>query len=55
MALVFAYVEEMSYIDADIIHDVVKDKRVGGILPVWEEEQNKSDVVKDINLAKKRL
>lgn len=39
-ALVCAFAEEMNYIDADLIHDVVKDKKVGGILPVWEEEKN---------------
>lgn len=47
-ALVCAFAEEMEYIDADLVHDVVKDKKLGGILPVWEEEKDK---VKDIRMA----
>ncbi len=37
-ALVFAFAEGLKVIDADVIHDVVKDKKLGGILPVWEED-----------------
>jgi len=36
-ALVCGFGEGLEYIDAELIHDVVKDKKLGGILPVWEE------------------
>jgi len=53
-ALVCGFAEQAKKIDADLIHDVVRDKSVGGILPVWKEEGAEQEVVLDIHAAKKR-
>lgn len=54
ITLVCAYAEQKKKIDADLVHDVMRDKSVGGLLPVWRDEQETQDVVLDINTAKKR-
>lgn len=52
-ALVCAFAEQIPKIDADLIHDVIRDKTVGGILPVREQSELQSDVVSDIHAIKK--
>ncbi len=53
-ALVCGFAEQRKTIDADLIHDVVRDKTVGGIVPAWEESDKNGDVVTDIHAAKKK-
>lgn len=54
-ALVCGFGEQKEQIDVDLIHDVVRDKTLGGILPVWDmEDEQHADVVTDINAAKKK-
>ncbi len=53
-ALVCGFAEQRKTIDADLIHDVVRDKTVGGIVPAWEESDKAEDVVTDIHAAKKK-
>ena len=53
-ALVCGFAEQRTRIEADLIHDVVRDKSLGGILPVSMEEGDKQDIVLDIHAAKKR-
>jgi len=53
-ALVCAFAEQKSRVDADLIHDVVRDKHVGGILPVSELDEVADDVVLDMHTAKKK-
>ncbi len=52
-ALVCGFAEQRKVIDADLIHDVVRDKTVGGIVPAWESSDQSDDVVTDIHAAKK--
>ncbi len=52
-ALVCGFAEQKEFIDADLIHDVVRDKTVGGILPVSMYQGFQDDVVSDIQEAKK--
>jgi len=52
-ALVCGFAEQKEYVDADLIHDVVRDKTVGGILPVSMYHEFQDDVVSDIQEAKK--
>jgi len=52
-ALVCGFAEQMQKIDADLIHDVVRDKTAGGILPVSAQFDSHDDVVSDIYAAKK--
>ena len=53
-ALVCAFAEQKDRVDADLIHDVVRDKHVGGILPVSELDEVANDVVLDMHAAKKK-
>ena len=53
-ALVCAFAEQSPKIDADLIHDVIRDKTIGGILPVREQGKLQSDVVSDIHAVKKK-
>ena len=53
-ALVCAFAEQREKVDADLIHDVVRDKHVGGILPVSELDEVDNDVVLDMHTAKKK-
>lgn len=53
-ALVCAFAEQKSRVDADLVHDVVRDKHVGGILPVSELDEVANDVVLDMHAAKKK-
>ncbi|MBK9132712.1 MAG: AAA family ATPase [Gammaproteobacteria bacterium] len=53
-ALICGYADQKSRIDADLIHDVVRDRSVGGILPVWEGDQEERSVVLDIHAAKSK-
>ncbi len=52
-ALVCGFAEQRERIDADLIHDVVRDKAVGGILPVSMFDEFDADVVSDFQEAKK--
>ena len=52
-ALVCAFAEQMPKIDADLIHDVIRDKTIGGILPVREQGGLQGDAVSDIHDIKK--
>jgi general secretion pathway protein A len=52
--LVCAFAEQKKKIDADLVHDVMRDKSVGGLLPVWRGDNDAQDVVLDIQTAKKR-
>ncbi len=56
-ALVCGFAEEKPKIDADLIHDVVRDKTVGGIVPFSEDRPSSkgTDVVLDIQDAKKKI
>jgi len=47
-ALVCGFAEQREKIDADLIHDVVRDKTIGGILPAWEKAEDTGNVVRDI-------
>ena len=49
-ALVFGFADQAKIITADFIHDIVKDKKVSGILPLNEEEN--VSVVKNLTGAK---
>lgn len=53
-ALVCGYADQKSKIDADLIHDVVRDRSVGGILPVWEAEQDDRNIVLDLHAVKNK-
>ncbi len=53
-ALVCGFAEQRKAIDADLIHDVVRDKTVGGIVPAWEASDQGDSVVTDIHAAKKK-
>ena len=54
-ALVCGFAEQRDRIDADLIHDVVRDKTIGGILPPSEEQVGfASDVVLDMQSIKKK-
>ena len=54
-ALVCGFAEEKTEIDPDLVHDVVRDKIVGGIAPISEKQSDMSkDVVLDIQDAKKK-
>jgi len=53
-ALVCGFADQVATINADLIHDVVRDKRIGGIFPVWEKEGDNQEVVLDIHAAKKK-
>jgi len=53
-ALVCAFAEQREKVDADLIHDVVRDKHVGGILPVSQLDEGANDVVLDMHAAKKK-
>lgn len=52
-ALVCGFAEHRETIDADLIHDVVRDKSVGGILPVSIHPESPDDVVFDFHEARK--
>jgi len=52
-ALVCAFSEQSKKIDADLIHDVVRDKSGGGLLPVGRYDNDAQDVVLDMHAAKK--
>lgn len=54
-ALVCGFADERSKIDADLVHDVVRDKTLGGIVPVWEYRGERRDVVVDLRAEKKKL
>jgi type II secretory pathway predicted ATPase ExeA len=51
-ALVCGYADQKPRIDADLIHDVVRDRSVGGIFPVWGTEQESRGTVLDMHAAK---
>jgi type II secretory pathway predicted ATPase ExeA len=51
-ALVCGYADQKSRIDADLIHDVVRDRSIGGIFPVWGTEQEGRGTVLDMHAAK---
>ncbi|MCC6208474.1 MAG: AAA family ATPase [Gammaproteobacteria bacterium] len=53
-ALVCGYADQKSRIDADLIHDVVRDRSVGGILPVWEGDPEERSVVLEMHAAKNK-
>ncbi len=53
-ALICGYADQKSRIDADLIHDVVRDRSMGGILPVWEGGQEERSVVLDMPAAKNK-
>ena len=52
-ALVCAFADQKPKIDADLIHDVIRDKIVGGILPVTYGKDDDSNVVLDLHAAKR--
>ena len=49
-ALVMGYADQVHTISADLIHDLVKEKKVSGIIPLNNEPDDKS-IIKDFNLA----
>lgn len=51
-ALVCGYADQKARIDADLIHDVVRDRNIGGIFPVWSAGQEDHDNVLDMHAAK---
>lgn len=51
-ALVCGYADQKPRIDADLIHDVVRDRSIGGIFPVWGTEQEGRGTVLDMHAAK---
>jgi type II secretory pathway predicted ATPase ExeA len=51
-ALVCGYADQKARIDADLIHDVVRDRSIGGIFPVWGSDQDNHGTVLDIHAAK---
>jgi len=53
-ALVCGFGDGVNVIKAELIHEIVKDRKVSGILPLEEEPENK-DVVKNISDAKKKF
>jgi len=53
-ALVCGFAEQRDKIDPDLIHDVVRDRAVGGILPFSDETADIPDVV-DMHATKKKL
>ena len=52
-ALVCGFAEQRKTISADLIHDVARDKAMGGILPVTYEKDDDSNVVHDLLAAKR--
>ncbi|MFQ5470897.1 MAG: hypothetical protein ACE5EH_11425, partial [Gammaproteobacteria bacterium] len=53
-ALVCGFAEQKPRIDADLIHDVVRDKMIGGILPSWEQDSRDGDVIINVLDGKKQ-
>jgi type II secretory pathway predicted ATPase ExeA len=53
-ALICGYADQKSRIDADLIHDVVRDRSVGGILPVWRGDQEGQGTVLDMPVVKNK-
>jgi len=51
-ALVCGYADQKPRIDADLVHDVVRDRNIGGIFPVWGSEQDGRGTVLDMHAAK---
>jgi len=53
-ALVCGFAEQREKIDADLVHDLARDKSIGGIFPVWRDDDDTQDVVLDIHAAKQQ-
>ena len=53
-ALVCGYAEQVTRISADLIREVIRDKRMGGIFPLEQDEEMKSGEVYDITTAKEK-
>lgn len=51
-ALVCGYADQKARIDADLIHDVVRDRSIGGIFPGWGSEEDGRGTVLDMHAAK---
>jgi type II secretory pathway predicted ATPase ExeA len=51
-ALVCGYADQKARIDADLIHDVVRDRSIGGIFPVWGSDPDSRGTVLDMHAAK---
>lgn len=52
-ALVCGFADQVKEINADLIHEIVKDKKVSGILPMQEDDKI-DNVVKNISEVKKK-
>ncbi|MBK8161674.1 MAG: AAA family ATPase [Gammaproteobacteria bacterium] len=51
-ALVCGFADQKPRIDADLIHDVVRDRNIGGIFPVWGAETDDHGKVLDMHAVK---
>jgi type II secretory pathway predicted ATPase ExeA len=51
-ALVCGYADQKPTIDADLIHDVVRDRNIGGISPLWDSVPDDRNVVRDMHATR---
>jgi hypothetical protein len=50
--LVCGYADQKSTIDAELIHDVVRDRNIGGISPLWDSVPDDRSVVRDMHATR---